>query len=243
MAGKTKRPVGKKPPVNALAPEPVNSLYDPSDLYNWLQRQESLPAWSPNARPSNPAATASFFPAQHRVVARRPTDIYSRASLAHEMTHAAQNVLEAAARNLRERQWQNETLTPKEQQFLDGYLQLMGDLPGRVGQYDRVKQPAAAEMVRKNADALGLTKYDNDPQYKSYRGQPIELQAFGVGDTTFAEPGRRNQPNHLNPTFATEFTLLKSLFDQLPETTRKSARKTPRTTQDTMLNYVDPFAR
>ena len=237
MAGKAKRP------VNALAPAPVNNLYRASDLYDWLQREESLPAWSPDARPSSPDASGSFFPAQHRVVAPRPTNVYSRSTLAHEMTHAAQNVLSSAAAKLRERQWQNEKLTPKEQQFLDGYLQLTGSLPGRIGQYDRIKEPAAAKALEENAEALGMYLFNEDPNFKSYRGTANELQAFGVGHAAYPSPGVRDGTNHLDPTFATEFALLKSLFDQLPETTRKSARKVPQTTQDAMFNYADPFAR
>jgi hypothetical protein len=234
----------KKPAVNALAPEPVNSLYNPSDLYNWLQAQESLPAWDTSGRSANPGASGSYNANTHVVIARPPEDKYARDTLTHEMTHAAQLVMSRAASILRDRQWQGEKLTPQEQQYLDGYLRLMGSLPGRMAQYNRREEDAAQAGIRAGANALGLWRYANDPRYQAYRGKVTELQAFGTGKSTYAETGTRDWPNHLDPTFATEFTILQDLYNRLPEPARKAARRQPTNAPaGALTNYPDPFAR
>lgn len=76
-------------------------------------------------------------------------------------------------------------------------------------------------------------------QYDRYRTSPVELQAFGIGAMT--QGGRQKQyydflPAHLDPSFATEFSILTDQFKKLPQdvkVTSEASKKTIETSRKT----------
>lgn len=248
--------------TNKLAPEPVNSLtsdgvyYNPSDLYHWLRQQESLPSWVQKMPESS--ASGAYAPKKHEITA---LPVYKNEygytprpkELAHEMTHAAQMVLENAARNLFDRRANGEALNPKELQFIDAYRTMLWSLPyskpehrERIDVWFSNRENALRQT---NALASQATKKDwrENPEYATYRTAPHELQAWGVGGSVQAPDifggVENNMQGHLNPTFATEFEMLRGLYDQLPEATRKAARITPRPSPGAVTDYLNPFVK
>lgn len=229
---------------NQLAPAPVNNLYDPSDLYFWLKSEQSLPSWQKNL-PDAYDAGGTYSRSKHEITAPGFKKGYEAeyGTLAHEMTHAAQKLFTAAVADLRARQRQGEKLNPKETQFLDAYRTFFVDLPGTIGQFNRSQYDEARQNQQRQVNALARNELEGSAEYRSYRSSPRELQAFGVGDTTPNPRGRAPTRGHLNPTMATEFELLRGLYDQLPETVRKAARPTPQPSPGAEVDYLNPFVR
>jgi len=119
----------------------------------------------------------------------------------HEMTHAADSVMEEEFLNLQSKAKQGE-LTPVERQFVDGYkklYQIATKLP-----IDLSKDKALSDRERR------------------YRTSADELRAFGTGNMAqpfppesegwnYADIGRQLNP-HVDPTMATEAAVMRSLY-------------------------------
>lgn len=211
------------------------NAFNPSEVYDTLRQQDVLPLW----RRTPSTATGAYVPSRNVMLAPQPTasNPITRDTAAHEMSHGVQNLMAQAARLLMERRWNREKLDPVEQQFLDTYLKTMGDLPGRVGQFDRTAYDRAQASLRRGVTAMGGDVFGgpttNDKTYKAYRTSPEELQAWGVGvmsDPTGATGKITEQPRHLNPSFATEFSILMDNYKRLPAATQQAAAAQLRTT-------------
>lgn len=248
---------------NKLAPTPVNqlpeNLYDPSELYQFLSSNQSLPAWIPQ-RPFGDAY-GHFYPVTNIMIADKPTDERQRASVAHEMTHSAQALMARAAEYLRDRQYKKEKLTPVEEQFIENYRKTFGDVPGPLGlDWFSLKPKIAREQLERQTNALfSSMKPDGDDKYYNYRTQPKEAQAFGIGSSS-ARLRYPDAPPHANSSLATTFSILMENYGRLPESTRKTvsemyaeqtAKTRPSGLQDMperkftppIYNYPDPFVR
>ena len=222
-------------PKNALGPKPsTGSFFDPSTVYDFLNSQGVLPAWS-QTRPYDDVSSGTYTRNANTIVGLPPSPSNTAAStIAHEMTHASQALINSAASAIREKQWQKQSLSPAEQQFLQVYLKTMGELPGRAVQYGKDGDDRGNAFARIKDTVNALTKNSKmSESYKSYRTSPKELQAWGVGQSIEGAPSFGDQPLHLNPSFATEFAILMDTYNRLPSLTRQQA----------VRNRIDQFEK
>jgi hypothetical protein len=189
-------------------------LFDPSEIYNALQQRGMLPRLV-DANPYGQRGAGLFSEGRNIIVARDP----SKASfpsiaeertdtLAHEMTHAAQfNLLKPALSTIQSKINAKEKLSKEEMQFADAMNKLMEN------------NPSLSMLLDKMYTSSG------NPQNDRYRTTIPELQAWGVGYMSRPTgPMSREQSNinpHLNPSMASEFSILSSLYSKLPESTKK----------------------
>jgi len=234
---------------NALAPEVQNNLFDPSELYDFLTRANALPSWSKTT--PYMGASGAYYPAQNQLIASDPSvSRFGTRTIAHEMTHATQAELDRVAASLREKEWSKKELAPEEKQFLQGYLRIMGSLPGRVGQLDTMgKQTTANKNVQRQLDALSQSNTWGK-EYRPYRTSIKEAQAFGVEGSSKSYGERPALgPPHMDPTMATEMAILMSLYEKLPKSTLSAIDrqfKAPESVPETryyppVTGYPDPF--
>lgn len=230
-------------------------FFDPSTLYNFLAAQNNLPLWVQSA--PNAQVYAYYKPSMNALVARGPTDRYQwRNSVAHEMTHASLDRMAQTADLIQTNAREGKSPTPVEQRFLDAYRKIYSSPPQTVGQYRRTVEEPAAEMRARTINALAGNKFDDSLALKNYRTLPEEALAFGVAEMTEREP-YKFAPPHLDPTMATEFSILRALHDQLPKNVQEqSALNWDRSIKDarakkelppeatpsnTFYTYPDPF--
>ena len=200
-------------PRNALAPPAANALVRRSDpLQSLLVETAAYPQYGdlvgylssrrmmPPIEIRHPAGGGSFeyallpskdIPVTGVVSAGAPS------SVVHELTHAAQRQMSGQYGRLKKKS--NKELVPEEQQFIEAYEKLIFTPSESGKKFDftdrKVAQNIAPEWVKKNAD---------------YRASGSELQAFGMGSTI--SPNIRNPaPLHIDPTYATEFSILLDL--------------------------------
>lgn len=226
-------------------------FFDPSTLYNFFGAQNGLPVWVKDV--PNSSANAYYNRSTNALVARAPNDrYYWRNELAHEMTHAALNRMATTADVIQANAREGKAPTTVEQRFLDAYRKIYSSPPQTMGQYQRSVEEPAAAMRDKTITALAGNRFDIEgPRYKSYRTSPSEALAHGVGGMT-----QRNNDAvalHLDSTMATEFSILKALHGQLPESVQaqsalewnkafKNAKLPPEATpSNTFYTYPDPF--
>lgn len=123
-------------------------------------------------------------------------------TLVHELTHAADYEIERQYHNLLKKK----TLTPLEAQFKHAHEQLVKNPAFRPGLPKRWPRSEFASRLDPSwAKAQG-----------SYRATERELPAWAMGVSV--DPTRTteyNAPLHLNPTLATEFSILLDLANRL----------------------------
>ena len=115
-------------------------------------------------------------------------------TVVHELTHAADNQISAQYYELKNKR----DLTPLEQQFMQAYEKLA---------YNSFTQDPNQALPRKIlAEKLNpaWAKQEND-----YRATNAELPAWGMGASVSPYKSREySAPQHLDPTMATEFSIL-----------------------------------
>ena len=208
----------------------ADGLFNASRLYEVLKQYGLLPK---HANYSPAGDSQGLFSAQlNRVVAPDASlvgkDQYPRdatmATLTHEMTHAVQNnLLLNTAMTIQRKKQQGEKITDQEQQYLRASEQIFADQFGNVGSFDRRK----FEQDTKSYQAMAKDFYSS-PQgrkdFESYRRSPSEAQAFGVGNMSRqSDLSRPGQNPHFDPSMATEFDILLSMYQNLPESLKSSA--------------------
>ena len=224
----------------------AESLFNPSSIYNSLKQQKLLPQQS--ATHSLGSNSGTYLPDRNLMFAPAVTDEDSKNTLAHEMSHAAQHsLLLPAAEQIAKKS----DKTPQEQQFLDAFRKLLPSLKSGAKLSDRLR---ATKEQDKLTEALFKNKAPKDA-YNSYRTESQELQAFGVGSMSQkGQPTNQLNNRHLDPTMASEFSLLMNLYENLGAPLKEEATKQRQTLIDKAsakpgryadipfsTMYVDPF--
>ena len=196
----------------------ADGLFDPSSLYARLAQANLLPLWSRRYPGGN--ATGSYAPDTNELTALPTTEGTDAVNtVSHELTHASQyNLLYPALSAIAKKKQNNQTVTPEEEQFYTAGKKLMSRQPGTIGQYSKLE----AHKNRESLDAIINAMYKGTDEFKPYRTSIGELQAFGIGNMSRAGQTTKNQNQHLDPTMATEFSVLIDLFDRLPAPVRKA---------------------
>jgi hypothetical protein len=233
-----------------------SNLFDPSRLYEALRQQGLLPKVTGFTPPGK--ASGLFNSSINRIAAAVPTKTkimpeYDTNILAHEMTHAVQNnLLRDTAGRIQKKIEQGEKVSDQERQFLRASEQIFASSFANVGYYDSSKHRKDIEDYNKQVRSQ-YTGTNKD--FGSYRTSPDEAQAFGVGNMTTNLSAMGNQVNpHLDPSMTTEFDILLSLYQKLPESLRTSSaqaqqqqiqqnRQTSKDVYLPMANdlFADPF--
>ena len=187
----------------------ADGLFNPSDVYEILRQQGLLP----RLLDSSPDAFGAglFSKSRNVVVAKQPATAYFPSTkeertdtLAHELTHAAQfNLLYPALKTIQDKSKTKEKLTTQEVQFSEAMNKLMSE------------NPSLKAMLGKMYTSEGIKADDK------YRTSIPELQAWGVGymsrPTNPMSRERANINPHLNPSMASEFSILSDLYSKLPD--------------------------
>lgn len=208
----------------------ADGLFNPSRLYEALKQYGLLPKHA-NYSPAGDAS--GLFSAElNRVVAPDASlvgkDQYPRdatmATLAHEMTHAVQsNLLRNTAIAIQQKKQKGQTLTDQEQQYLRASEQIFSDQFGNIGNFDSRKYRKDTESYQNMAKDFYSSPYGRK-EFESYRRSPTEAQAFGVGNMSYkSDLSRPGQNPHFDPSMATEFDILLSMYQNLPESLKSSA--------------------
>jgi hypothetical protein len=225
----------------------ADNLFNPSDVYNMLQQQGMLPRYI-DAAPYGQPNSGLFSEMRNIVIAKDPSKSSFPSvketrtdSLAHEMTHATQfNLLYPALATIQRKEAAKEKLTPQEIQFSGAMNKLM------------VENPSLKALVDKLYSTTGNKEYD------AYRTELPELQAWGVGymsrPTNKMTKELANINPHLNPSMATEFSILSNLYSKLPDNVKtltsklrqESIQKARKRDRDGMVKesvdiFEDPF--
>ena len=208
----------------------ADGLFNPSRLYEVLKQYGLLPKHA-NYSPAGDAS-GLFSSELNRVVAPDASlvgrDQYPRdatmATLAHEMTHAVQNnLLRNTAIAIQQKKQKGEKLTDQEQQYLRASEQIFSDQFGNIGNFDSRKYRKDAESYQNMAKEFYSSPYGRK-EFESYRRSPTEAQAFGVGNMSYkSDLSRPGQNPHFDPSMATEFDILLSMYQNLPESLKSSA--------------------
>lgn len=199
----------------------ADNLFDPSSLYSRLAQANLLPLWSRRSPGGNEGGNYAQW--TNEMMAPLPTEGRSeKTALSHELTHATQYsflypALEAIAKKKKE--WGSK-ITPEEEQFYIAGKKIMNTQPGAVSQFSKIDSDKNNERLNAAINAL----YKGTANFKPYRTSIDELQAHGIGNMTKggmsgdekAKIYGNNFSQHLDPTFATEFSVLMDLFDRLP---------------------------
>lgn len=208
----------------------ADGLFNPSRLYEVLKQYGLLPKHA-NYSPAGDAQ-GLFSSELNRVVAPDASlvgrDQYPRdatmATLAHEMTHAVQNnLLRNTAIAIQQKKQKGQTLTDQEQQYLRASEQIFSDQFGNIGNFDSRKYRKDAESYQNMAKEFYSSPYGRK-DFENYRRSPTEAQAFGVGNMSYkSDLSRPGQNPHFDPSMATEFDILLSMYQNLPESLKSSA--------------------
>lgn len=194
----------------------ADNLFNASSLYQMLLNNRMVPQLV-DANPFGMRDAGLFSKSTNVVVARDPSKAAFPSikqeredTLAHELTHAAQlNLLAPALEQIRNKVSSKEKISKEEQQFMDAMDKLMSENKSWKNLVERLYQPT-------------LDRTDD-----KYRTRPDELQAWGVGYMT-KPSSRMNQEKsninpHLNPSMASEFSILSDLYSRLPKSIRDIA--------------------
>ena len=230
----------------------ADGLFNASRLYEVLKQYGLLPKHA-NMYPAG-EATGLFNPELNRVVAPdasltgRNEDLRDQNlnTLAHEMSHSVQqNLLINTAIAIQKKKQQGEKLSDQEQQYLRASEQIFVDQFGNVGSFDKSKYRSDTKSYE-NMSKQMYSSPRGDKDFERYRRSPMEAQAFGVGKMSVPSNQRSEGENpHFNPSMATEFDILLSMYQNLPESLKSSAALSKQTqieknrqgSKDTYLNY------
>jgi hypothetical protein len=203
----------------------ADNLFDPSRLYEALKQANLLPKVTGFTPPGN--AEGLFNASLNRIAAAVPSKTqmlpeFSTNTLAHEMTHSVQNnLLRDMAYRIQKKVEQGQKVSDQEQQFLRASEQIFATSFANVGNYDRSKTTTDIKAYK---DQVRSQYTGTNKDYGSYRTKPDEAQAFGVGNMSVPFGAMGNQVNsHLDPSMATEFDILLSMYQKLPESVRASS--------------------
>jgi hypothetical protein len=234
------------------------NLFNPSEVYNLLAEQGLLPRWI-QRRPYSDAS-GEYDTVENTVIARNPKSEGQRATLAHEMSHAVQyRLLFNAASEIAKKIMEGEKVTKEERQFLDTANKTFASNFGPIGSLRQQKQAVEAGKQTLEGALSRLYPSNKKDDYYFYRTTPRELQAFGIGRSSVNDPQQSawmregTQNPHLDPSFATEFSILMEQFKGLPSKLKENVsnrskqylegeRKNTRYKEDKFVDvFEDPF--
>ena len=219
-------------------------LFDPSTIYAQLASAGLLPQWA-QQRPIT-SADGSYNPDRNKMIAAAASSPFEKGTLAHETTHAAQfNLLYPAFNRIADKLKQGNEISPVESQYFEAAKKILGVQP--FGKYSANEDRTNKESFKKAVDSMYRSK-SGDESYKSYRTQPHELQAFGVGNmtqggmhaSTKQELVGGNYSPHLDPSFASEFDIIMSLYGKLPTGIKEEATKKRKEDIKSNIQYAGP---
>ena len=204
--------------TNALAPRPRNAFVrepDPmqtllresaeypqyGELVDYLSARRMMPPISFKAGGGGVFERNAFFgnelPKTGVVKVGR---FVGPSTVVHELTHAADNQITSQYYDLKNKRGD---LTPQERQFMQAYEKLVYDQFGRDKAFPRenLAQKLNPEWAKKQGD---------------YRATSTELPAWGMGSVVDPSNSREySAPLHLDPTMATEFSILLDMARKL----------------------------
>jgi hypothetical protein len=190
----------------------ADGLFDPSRLYNVLKEQGLLPRVSKQYSPE--VGEPSYYPVFNKLFTGRNA---VRSTVAHEMTHAVQaNIIQATAKYLAEK----EDKTEQEKQYLSAYQKLMLGNEGMSSYRYTENMEKLSEPYRKSVEALYGKPLKSESD--KYRTSPDEAQAFGVGNMSISGQPFMFAQKHMDPSYATEFDILLSMYDKLPSNIKQA---------------------
>jgi hypothetical protein len=198
----------------------ADGLFNASSVYQLLLENNMVPRII-DASPYGMMGSGLFNPKTNVTVARDPSKALSVAgkqsrteTLAHEFTHAAQeNLLAPALARINSKITLKEPVSKEERQFLEGMNKLM------------TENKSWKDLLQRFYVPTGNAEFDK------YRTEPIELQAWGVGNMTRPydkmsdQKYSKNVNPHLNPSMATEFSILAELYSKLPKDTKDISKQ------------------
>ena len=123
-------------------------------------------------------------------------------TVVHELTHAADAQINNQYYELKQQENQGKELSPVQKQFVDAFEKMVrkvSGIPGwRLREYNRAKtaEKLAPDWLK---------------QQRGYRSSDDELPAFGMGSTVHSSKKWPDAPPHVDPTYATEFSVLMDL--------------------------------
>ncbi len=130
-------------------------------------------------------------------------------TVVHELTHAADRQIQLEYSKLLQKRGE---LTPLEKQFMQVYDKL---------KYGHWARGTAGDRRTEMAQRL-------DPQWSTknaeYRASSSELPAWGMGQMVEGRQDSYRPPLHLNPTMATEFSILLDMAKRLQKTRPSEGR-------------------
>jgi hypothetical protein len=197
-------------PANKLAPKAKNALVqDPlqelltktaaypqyGDLTSFLNSRQMMPEIKQEYMGThrgeftyaNPVFGDPNFPATGRVSLNYNAE---PSTVVHELTHAADRQMSNLYFEISDKLRRREKLSPLEKQFLDGYQKIS---------FGESREKMAAQLAPEWAK-----------EKANYRASKPELASFGMGSTI-----QRNEhypaPAHVDPTMATEFSIMLDL--------------------------------
>ena len=206
------------------------NYFDPSRLYEALKERGLLPEWTQDRDVTGDAGNmASYKPAYNRLFS---ANFPSR--LGHEYVHAVQtNLLRSAAREIIDK---GKEATTQEKQFLEAFKKLMSEQVGTVSQRSSSEADKNESALQRTLQELyhkrvGKPSNIEDKRYDEYRTNPKELQAWGIeafikDPSHYMDQEEAKKLSHLNPSFATEFDILLSMYEQLPKSVKESSAAT-----------------
>jgi len=194
----------------------ADNLYKPSGLFEEMQKRDLTPSYGAF---SVTGADGMYVP--HVNVLFAPEDIIGTGTtLPHEVAHAyVSNILQPAYMELgnkKSRNWSKE-----EKQFADAAMKLFPDL---FQSFFFEPQERRLEFLQARNALIGDRKV-KDAGYRLSQG---ELIGFGVGESSVPyvdRPGKidYNVGGHLNPTMASQLSILTELYKKLPEELKQKA--------------------
>jgi len=195
----------------------ADNLYKPSGLFEEMQKRDLTPSYGAF---SVTGADGMYVP--HVNVLFAPEDIIGTGTtLPHEVAHAyVSNILQPAYMELgnkKSRNWSKE-----EKQFADAAMKMF---PGIFKSFFFNPKERKEDFEKSKAALVGDRKV-KDAGYRLSQG---ELIGFGVGESSV--PYREKRPwqieynvgGHLNPTMASQLSILTELYNKLPEELKQKA--------------------
>lgn len=209
--------------TNALAPRPQNALARQADplqsllkeaasypqygeLVDYLSSRRMMPPIQQKYGSSSSFVTPGFYKDQDSPPATGIVKIAEGETpnaVVHELTHAAQRQMQSQYFELKDKARKTK-LTPLDQQFIQAYEKLIFDKGAFFGRKPSITQLETAQRI-----APQWTKDRSD-----YRATADELAAWGMGSAV--RPNLDSPaPLHIDPTYATEFSVLLDIARRL----------------------------
>ena len=134
---------------------------------------------------------------------------------------------------------QGAKLTDQEQQYLRAAEQIFARQYGNVGSFNRADFRADTKSYKDMVKDM-FTSPTGNKDFESYRKSVDEAQAFGVGNMSYPSNLRRSGQNpHFDSSMATEFDILLSMYQNLPESLKSSAA----VSKQTQIEKIDKILK